>query len=57
MSIEVFCKLAMVAVGVAGNVKFLYDLWTGKRGRLRDEYKFAKEFVADAMDRPLSELR
>ncbi|WP_341317493.1 hypothetical protein WN982_40190 [Paraburkholderia sp. IMGN_8] len=25
MDIEVFCKLAMVAVGVAGNVKFLYD--------------------------------
>jgi hypothetical protein len=53
MDIEAFCKLAMVAVGVAGNVKFLYDLWTGKRGRLRDEYKFAKEFLADAMDKSM----
>jgi hypothetical protein len=53
MNVEVFCKIAMVVVGIAGNVKFLYDLWTGKRGRLREEYKFAKEFLTDVMDKSM----
>lgn len=40
-------KLAMVCIGLVGAAKGLYDLSIGRRSKLRDEYKFAKEFLAE----------
>lgn len=45
-------KLAMVCIGLVGAAKGLYDLSIGRKSKLRDEYKFAREFLAE-VDREL----
>jgi len=44
---DLIFKLAMVCIGLVGAAKGLYDLSIGRRSKLRDEYKFAREFLAD----------
>jgi hypothetical protein len=52
MDIDVIVKVATFALGVIGTGKLFYDLAIGKRTRMRDEYKFAKEFLEDHSKNP-----
>jgi hypothetical protein len=47
MNPELIFKAASLLVAVAGAGRFLYDVSIGRRGRMREEYKFAKEFLSD----------
>lgn len=47
MNIELGLKLGGVIIALIGLAKILYDLYIGKRTRMRDEYKFAREFFDD----------
>jgi len=40
-------KIILAVVGVIGTGKVLYDITIGKKTNLREEYKFAKEFLDD----------
>jgi hypothetical protein len=48
MDIDIFIKIGTFVLGLFGAGKLLYDLSIGKRGRLREEYRFAREFFEDA---------
>jgi hypothetical protein len=45
MGYEFFWKAGTLLIGVIGAGKILYDLTLGKRGRMRDEFNFAKAFL------------
>jgi hypothetical protein len=47
MDVDVIVKVATFVLGVIGTGKLFYDLAIGKRTRMRDEYKFAKEYLED----------
>jgi hypothetical protein len=44
---DLIFKLAMVCVSLVGAAKGLYELSIGRRSKLRDEYKFAQDFLTD----------
>jgi hypothetical protein len=44
MDYDLIIKIATVCIGLVGATKGLYDLSIGRRSKLREEYKFAKEF-------------
>jgi hypothetical protein len=52
MEIETIIKVigAIVAISSAG--KIIYDITTGKKSRLREDYKFAKEFLEEIKNNP-----
>lgn len=52
MDIDVIVKVATFVLGVIGTGKLFYDLAIGKRTRMRDEYKFAKEYLEDQSKNP-----
>ena len=47
MDFEALIKIAGVLVASVGAGKLLYDVFIGKRGRMREEYTFAKQFLDD----------
>ncbi|MFL9936912.1 hypothetical protein P0D88_50065 [Paraburkholderia sp. RL18-103-BIB-C] len=48
MDIEIAYKIGALLIGVSGVGKLLYDFQISQRGRMRDEYKFAREFLEEA---------
>lgn len=51
MDLEFFAKVVPVVVGAIGAGFRFFD-FNGKRGRMRDEYKFAREFLRDVKHHP-----
>ncbi|WP_426340350.1 hypothetical protein ACN9MZ_00195 [Pseudoduganella sp. S-14] len=55
---ETLIKLGMLAVGTIGAAKLILELMLGKRGRMREEYRFTREFLqelkADPQMHPLA---
>ncbi|MDR1994628.1 hypothetical protein [Azonexus sp.] len=47
MDYDLLTKVITVVIGAIGAGKLMYDLAIGKSGRMRDEYKFAKDFLQD----------
>ena len=48
MDIEIASKIGALLIGVCGVGKLLYDFQSSQRGRMREEYRFAREFLEDA---------
>src|SRR5690606_3250104 len=47
MDLHWVIKFSTLAVGTISGAKYLYDLWIGRRGRLREEYQFAQAFFLE----------
>ncbi|OFA05920.1 hypothetical protein [Duganella sp. HH101] len=47
MDYEIILKVTGLAVSIGVAIKPLHDLINGKWSRLREEYRFAKEFFSD----------
>ncbi len=45
---ELIIRSILVVPAVLGAGKIIYDITVGKRAHLREEYKFAKDFLSDA---------
>lgn len=52
MDIETIVKLITVLLGIVGAAKVIFDLSSGSKAKLRDEYRFAKEFLKDLTQDP-----
>lgn len=52
MDIETTVKLITVIFGIIGAAKIIFDLSSGSKAKLRDEYRFAKEFLKDLAQEP-----
>lgn len=47
MDYEFVLKLFVAAASIAGAAKIFYEIISGRRSKLREEYKFSKEFLND----------
>jgi hypothetical protein len=47
MDIDLFAKVGALILGSISTLKLTYDWLHGRQGRLRDEYKFANDFLRD----------
>ena len=47
MDYDIAIKLGLLCVGMVAAAKGLFDLSVGRKGKLREEYKFAKDFLSD----------
>lgn len=45
MDYDLLIKTVTVAIGIVSAARLIYDLAIGKGGRMREEYKFAKDFL------------
>ncbi|MEI8613671.1 hypothetical protein P4S54_08215 [Shewanella sp. PP-He15 brown] len=52
METETIIKIITVIFGIIGAAKIIFDLSTGSKVKLRDEYRFAKEFLKDLTQEP-----
>jgi hypothetical protein len=52
MQFETIAKIISAIVAVAGVGKIIYDVTTGSESSLREDYKFAKEFLEDLKNNP-----
>lgn len=52
MDIELVLKIGTLLIAAIGSMKLAYDWIVGRHGRLRDEYRFAKEFLHDVASNP-----
>lgn len=52
VDIETTVKLITVILGIIGAAKVIIDLSAGSKAKLRDEYRFAKEFLKDLAQEP-----
>jgi len=52
MDYDILLKIGTLIVGVIGAAKLIYDSLIGKKNRMREEYKFAKEFMGQLQDSP-----
>jgi len=52
MDIELTLKLVASALGVIGTLKLLYDWAALPRGRMREHYAFARDFLKELEDNP-----
>lgn len=52
MEIETIFKLVTAALGIFGVARIIYDFSTGSKNKLREEYRFAKEFLRDLSQEP-----
>ncbi|KWE70880.1 hypothetical protein WL78_15300 [Burkholderia ubonensis] len=50
MDIDIIFKLGTFVIGAIGTGKILYEVSVVRRGRMREEYKFAREFLKDRME-------
>ena len=48
MTLEDWIRIGTFAIAVVGGGKIIYDIYSGRTGRAREEYRFAKEFLKDA---------
>ncbi|MEZ8767905.1 hypothetical protein AB6D79_07590 [Vibrio alginolyticus] len=48
MDLLILVKIFPIIVGIFGIWKFIYELISGSKYKLREEYKFAKEFLDDS---------
>lgn len=53
MDIGLIIKLIATTVGVIGAAKVIYELRSGVQNKLREEFKFAKEFLEDIKQKEL----
>jgi hypothetical protein len=49
---EIISRIITTVVAIFGIGKIFYDITTGTKYRLREEYKFAKEFLGDLKNNP-----
>jgi len=47
MEVEILIKLVVATVGIVSAGKIIYEFISGSKSKLREEYKFAKEFIND----------
>lgn len=52
MDIETISKFILAIAAIFGVGRVIYDVTVGKKTRLRDDYKFAKEFLSDLKENP-----
>lgn len=52
MDIELALKLLASAVGVVGTLKLIYDWAASPRGRMREHYNFARDFLQELESNP-----
>lgn len=52
MDFETIIKIIGAIVAIFGAGKIIYDITTGRKSRLREEYKFAKEVLDDLKNNP-----
>lgn len=52
MEVETVIKIISAIVAIFSIGKIIYDITTGKKSRLREDYKFAKEFLEDLNNNP-----
>jgi hypothetical protein len=52
MDYDLLIKIVTVFIGAVGAGKLLYDLSIGKRGRMREDYNFAKQFLDEVSSNP-----
>ena len=47
MESEIIIKIILAIVGIMGAAKIIYELILGSKSKLREEYRFSKEFLND----------
>lgn len=47
MDKDLLIKIGTLLVGLPGAAKLIYDLSVGRKNRMQEEYRFAKEFLGD----------
>lgn len=52
MDIDLTIKLSSLTLGAITTMKIVYEWLYGRHGRLREEYKFARDFLRDLKDDP-----
>lgn len=52
MDIDLTIKLSSLTLGAITTMKIMYEWLYGRYGRLREEYKFARDFLKDLKDDP-----
>jgi hypothetical protein len=52
MDYDLLIKITTVLIGAIGAGKLLYDLSIGRRGRMREDYNFAKQFLDEVSSNP-----
>ena len=52
MNVDLIIKLGTLAIGAIGTFRLTYDWLYSRKGRLRDEYKFASEFIRQLKEDP-----
>jgi hypothetical protein len=52
MKFEIIVKIISVLGAIFGTWKIISDITTGQKSRLREDYKFAKEFLEDIKNNP-----
>ena len=52
MDVEQFIKIILALAAMAGIAKIIYEFSMGSRLRLKDDYRFAKEFLGDIEANP-----
>ncbi|MEM9155811.1 MAG: hypothetical protein AAGB13_12395 [Cyanobacteria bacterium P01_F01_bin.33] len=52
MQLEIIIKIITAIVAILGAGKIIYEITTGKRSRLREDYKFAKDFLEELRENP-----
>lgn len=52
MEIETILRFLMAVAAIIGTGRVIYEIMIGKKSRLRDDYKFAKEFLSDLKEKP-----
>jgi hypothetical protein len=52
VEVETIVKIITVIFGIIGAAKVIFDLSAGSKVKLRDEYRFAKEFLRDLTQEP-----
>lgn len=52
VEIETIFKLVTATLGIFGVARIIYEFSTGSKNKLREEYRFAKEFLRDIAQEP-----
>lgn len=47
MDLDAWVRIGTFTIAVIGGGKIVYDIYSGRTGRAREEYRFAKEFLSD----------
>jgi len=52
VEVETIFKLVTTTLGIFGAARIIYEFSTGSKNKLREEYRFAKEFLRDIAQDP-----